>query len=57
MGGGADAFDKAPIDCFSMWTMHNYEGDYNPLHDHDVSYDQVYGILLILYCMVLYRLN
>ena len=37
MEGGADAFDKAPIDCFSMWTVHSYEGDYNPLHDHDVS--------------------
>ena len=40
MAGGADAFDKAPIDCFSMWTVHSYEGDYNPLHDHDLSYDQ-----------------
>ena len=40
MEGGADAFDKAPVDCFSMWTVHSYEGDYNPLHDHDVSYDQ-----------------
>ena len=40
MDGGASAFDKAPIDCFSMWTVHSYEGDYNPLHDHDVSYDQ-----------------
>ena len=24
MAGGASAFDKAPIDCFSMWTVHSY---------------------------------
>jgi hypothetical protein len=53
MAGGADAFDKAPIDCFSMWTVHSYEGDYNPLHDHDVSYDQkCMAFSIILYCMV-----
>ena len=53
MEGGADAFDKAPIDCFSMWTVHSYEGDYNPLHDHDVSYDQkCMAFSIILYCMV-----
>ena len=51
--GGADGFDKAPIDCFSMWTVHSYEGDYNPLHDHDVSYDQkCMAFSIILYCMV-----
>jgi len=53
MEGGADAFDKAPVDCFSMWTVHSYEGDYNPLHDHDVSYDQkCMAFSIILYCMV-----
>ncbi len=52
MAGGADAFDKAPIDCFSMWTVHSYEGDYNPLHDHDVSYDQkCMAFSIILYCL------
>ena len=51
--GGADAFDKAPVDCFSMWTVHSYEGDYNPLHDHDVSYAQKsMAFSIILYCMV-----
>ena len=51
--GGADAFDKAPIDCFSMWTVHSYEGDYNPLHDHDVSYDEkCMAFSVILYCKV-----
>ena len=53
MGDGAAAFDSAPIDCFSMWTVHSYEGDYNPLHDHDVSYDQkCMAFSIILYCMV-----
>ena len=53
MDGGADSFDKAPIDCFSMWTVHSYEGDYNPLHDHDVSYDQkCMAFSIILYCLV-----
>ena len=53
MEGGSDAFDKAPVDCFSMWTVHSYEGDYNPLHDHDVSYDQkCMAFSVILYCMV-----
>ena len=53
MEGGASAFDKAPVDCFSMWTVHSYEGDYNPLHDHDVSYDQkCMAFSIILYCMV-----
>ena len=53
MEGGASAFDKAPIDCFSMWTVHSYDGDYNPLHDHDVSYDQkCMAFSIILYCMV-----
>ena len=53
MAGGASAFDKAPIDCFSMWTVHSYEGDYNPLHDHDVSYDQkCMAFSIILYCLV-----
>ena len=53
MAGGASAFDKAPIDCCSMWTVHSYEGDYNPLHDHDVSYDQkCMAFSIILYCMV-----
>ena len=36
-----------------MWTVHSYEGDYNPLHDHDVSYDQkCMAFSTILYCLV-----
>ena len=51
--GGAKSFDKAPIDCFSMWTVHSYEGDYNPLHDHDVSYgERCMAFSVILYCKV-----
>ena len=30
-------FNTMPLDCFSIWTVHSYDGDYNPLHDHDVS--------------------
>ena len=36
-----------------LWSVHSYEGDYNPLHDHDVSYDQkCMAFSIILYCMV-----
>ena len=28
----------AKSDCVSMWTVHSYEGDYNPLHDHVRQY-------------------
>ena len=35
-----------------MWTVHSYEGDYNPLHDHDVSYDQkCMAFSIIQYCI------
>ena len=50
MAGGASAFDKAPIDCFSMWTVHSYEGDYNPLHDHGT--ETPIGLSCILYLKV-----
>ncbi len=40
-------------EAFEAWTVHSYEGDYNPLHDHDVSYDQkCMAFSIILYCMV-----
>ena len=54
LDGGADVLMKTPINCFSMWTVHSYEGDYNPLHDHDVSYDQKVHkpFSIILYCKV-----
>ena len=46
-------FATAPINCHSIWTVHSYEGDYNPLHDHDVSYDQkAMAFSIILYCLV-----
>ena len=48
--GGADGFDKAPIDCFSMWTVHSYEGDYNPVHDHGTRTPM--GLSMILYLKV-----
>ena len=44
--------DSVP-DVFEAWTVHSYEGNYNPLHDHDVSYDQkCMAFSIILYCMV-----
>ena len=47
------AFNTMPLDCFSIWTVHSYDGDYNPLHDHDVSYDQKsMSFSCILYCKV-----
>ena len=46
-------FDEAPVNCMSIWTVHSYEGDYNPLHDHDVSYDtKCMAFSIILYCKV-----
>ena len=36
-----------------MWTVHSYEGDYNQLHDHDVSYgERCMAFSVILYCKV-----
>ena len=44
---------QSSLDCFSIWTVHSYAGDYNPLHDHDVSYDKkVMSLSCILYCKV-----
>ena len=51
--GDDGSFLKAPIDCHSIWTVHSYAGDYNPLHDHDVSYAQKsMSFSIILYCKV-----
>ena len=48
-----DQYDAIPVECFSAWTVHSYAGDYNPLHDHDVSYDKkVMSFSCILYCKV-----
>ena len=40
----------AKSDCVSMWTVHSYEGDYNPLHDHGVNTPT--GMSCILYLKV-----
>ena len=40
----------AKSDCVSMWTVHSYEGDYNPLHDHGVN--TLTGMSCILYLKV-----
>ena len=48
-----NAYNNLPLDCFSIWTVHSYDGDYNPMHDHDVSYDQKsMSFSCILYCKV-----
>ena len=53
LDGGEKMFDQAPVNCMSIWTVHSYEGDYNPLHDHDVSYDtKCMAFSIILYCKV-----
>ena len=33
-----------------MWTVHSYEGDYNPLHDHGTK--GLMGLSCILYMKV-----
>ena len=36
--------------CVSMWSVHSYEGDYNPLHDHGLK--SIMGMSMILYLKV-----
>ena len=44
---------ESVANSFEAWTVHSYEGDYNPLHDHDVSYDRkCMAFSIILYCLV-----
>ena len=38
------------VECFDCWTVHSYEGDYNPLHDHGVQTQS--GLSCILYLKV-----
>ena len=37
-------------DCFEAWTVHSYEGDYNPMHSHGVQTQA--GLSMILYLKV-----
>ena len=37
-------------DCFEAWTVHSYEGDYNPLHAHGVHTNA--GLSMIFYLKV-----
>ena len=44
---------KSIAQVVDIWTNHAYAGDYNPLHDHDVSYAQKsMSFSIILYCKV-----
>jgi len=38
------------VDMQSMWTVHSYEGDYNPVHDHGTRTPM--GLSMILYLKV-----
>jgi len=37
-------------DCFEAWTVHSYEGDYNPMHSHGVRTQA--GLSMIFYLKV-----
>jgi hypothetical protein len=41
---------RARVTANDMWSVHSYEGDYNPLHDHGANTDL--GLSSILYLMV-----
>ena len=41
---------KSSVECFECWTVHSYEGDYNPIHDHGVKTQS--GLSCILYLKV-----
>ena len=39
---------RSEIEMQSMWTVHGYEGDYNPVHDHrDSKTPMVYLVFYI----------
>ena len=41
---------EAKSKCISMWSVHSYEGDYNPIHDHGLK--TMMGMSMILYLKV-----
>ena len=44
------AMSERRLGIYEMWSVHAYEGDYNPLHDHGVP--SVMGLSCILYLKV-----
>jgi len=48
--GGGDGDKEIKTDIQTMWTVHSYAGDYNPLHDHATS--SMMGLSCILYLKV-----
>ena len=44
------ALSDRQIRVYEMWSVHAYEGDYNPLHDHGVP--SIMGLSCILYLKV-----
>jgi len=46
-----DGYNKPmDVECFEAWTVHSYEGDYNPMHSHGVQTQA--GLSMILYLKV-----
>ena len=46
-----DGYNKPmDVECFEAWTVHSYEGDYNPMHSHGVNANA--GLSMILYLKV-----
>ena len=46
-----DGYNKQmDVECFEAWTVHSYEGDYNPLHDHGTKSPM--GLSCIFYMKV-----
>ena len=48
--GGGDGDKEIKTDIQTMWTVHSYAGDYNPLHDHATR--SMMGLSCILYLKV-----
>jgi len=46
-----DGYNKPmDVECFEAWTVHSYEGDYNPMHSHGVRTQA--GLSMIFYLKV-----
>ena len=39
---------ESRVEAFEGWSIHSYEGDYNPLHDHGVTTDSGFSCIIYL---------
>ena len=39
---------ESKVEAFEGWSIHSYEGDYNPLHDHGVNTDGGFSCIIYL---------